>query len=574
MTFEIEINNKPVKVKKGETILEVLNRIGIKVPTLCSMKNFIPTGMCRMCVVELEGKNMLIPSCSFKVEEWMKIKTHTPRVVLARKTIVELLLANHPDDCLYCERNGNCELQTLAEELHVRERRITGEKDKQQIDKSSIAIIHDPSKCILCGRCIRVCNEKIGVSTFEFSHRGIKTSVETALNKPINSSPCIVCGQCIITCPTAALSERVNFSEFQVQFHDPRKKMVALYSPAIASTLAMEYNLKPTRDINAILQTILRKIGFEIVFDTSMATDIMIMELCGDFIERLKTNGKLPMFTSCCPSWVKYVEQTFPDLIGNLTSSKSYQQLSGVLAKTYLANRLNISPENLFLVSIEPCTSRKYESSRPEMTSMGISEIDSVITTREFFRMIKMYGIDVNSIEPDNQPLQFPFTSQAGKLVNLSGGTTFAFLKTLNMLLTGKELDLNRINIYPSNKPIKEFKIEIGPYQLGIAIVNGLRNIKPLLGELHEGRNDIHFIEVMTCENGCIAGGGQPIKNMEFEIKNRIKFLNEWINKDEPYEIPHNKHLKELYENYFHAQFPSKYFEKFHTQFFQKDVIN
>jgi NADH-quinone oxidoreductase subunit G/NADP-reducing hydrogenase subunit HndD len=573
MTFEIEINNKTVKVNRGETILEVLNRTGIKVPTLCSMKDFLPTGMCRLCVVELEGKEKLIPSCSFKVEEWMKIKTHSPRVILARKTIIELLLANHPDDCLYCERNGNCELQTFAEDMHVRERRIVGAKNSTCVDKSNIAIIHEPSKCILCGRCIRVCNEKMGVSTFDFSHRGVRTSVTSALEKPINSSSCVFCGQCVMICPTAALSERVNFSEMQVYFHDPSKKMAVFYSPVVAATIAEVFDFKLNRNINSIIQSILKKVGFEIIFDTSTGTDMMIMEMCGDFLNRLKNNGPFPMFTSSCPSWVKFIEQSYPQFIKNLCTAKSYHQLSGILAKHVIAKQKSLLPEDIYLVSIGPCTSRKFEASRPEMTALGISDVDSVITTREFLRMIKMYGIDVNGIvsETDNSP--YSSAGITGKTVSITGGTTEIFLKTLSFLLTRD--DSYRTISVPKmiNKPYKEFHVTIGDQTLGIAIVNGLGNVKTLLDEIKLGRSDIHFVEVMSCPNGCIGGGGQPMPFYDDSVKKRIKYLLDWIEMEPLNLSEQNLQLKKLYEKYFSIPMPSNYFDRFHTNFIKRDVF-
>lgn len=573
MTFEIEINNKPVKVKRGETILEVLNRIGIKVPTLCSMKDFVPTGMCRLCVVELEGRDMLIPACSFKVEEWMKIKTHSPRVVLARKTIIELLLANHPDDCLYCERNGNCELQQHAEDMHVRERRISGQKNTTFLDRSSIALIHEPSKCILCGRCIRVCTEQMGVSVLSFIRRGVATSVRPALEKPINSSNCIFCGQCLKVCPTAALSDRVNFSEMQVFFHDPHKKMAVTYSPAVSAIIAEYFGFKTSKNVNAVIQNILRKIGFEIVFDTSLATDIMIVEMCGDFIKRLRENGPFPMFSSSCPAWVKYVEQTHEGLIKNLCTSKSFSQISGVVAKHVIARQKSLLPEDIYLVSILPCTAAKFEASRPQMTLMGISDVDSVITVREFIRMIKMYGIDVDRIVAEIEEKEVASTaSVAGKLVNISGGTTEVFLKALSHFLVGKPFAANFSVPRMINKDYKEFQVEIGDYKLGIAVINGLSNVNVSIQQL-SNRDDVHFVEVMACTNGCMGGGGLPLAWSKEAEKRSIKSLLEWAEEDTVKWVHHNTLLKDVYDNYLNAPMPSEFHERLHTYFVKREVL-
>ncbi|MGC8824111.1 MAG: [Fe-Fe] hydrogenase large subunit C-terminal domain-containing protein [Bacteroidales bacterium] len=573
MTFDIEINNKPVKVRRGETILEVLNRIGIKVPTLCSMKEFVPTGMCRLCVVELEGQDMLIPSCSFKVEEWMKIKTHSPRVVLARKTIIELLLANHPDDCLYCERNGNCELQQHAEDMHVRERRITGHKTPTLVDKSSVALVHEPSKCILCGRCVRVCNEQVGVFALSFVRRGIDTAVRTTLEKPINSSNCIFCGQCLKICPTAALSDRVNFSEMQVYFHDPRKKIAVTYSPAVAAIIAEYFGFKTSRNVNAVIHSILRKIGFEIVFDSSLATDIMMVEMCGDFIKRLKEKGPFPMFTSSCPAWVKYMEQTHAPYLKNLCTAKSFSQISGVVAKYVIARQKSLLPDDIYLVSILPCTAAKFEASRPQMTTMGISDVDSVITVREFLRMIKMYGIDVERIVAEVEEDISSSASLAGKLVNIVGGTTETFLRTLNHFISGKPFAANNLSVPKMvNKGIREFKVEIGDYTLGVAIVNGLANVPELMQGLSE-RADLHFVEVMACNNGCMGGGGLPLGWSKESEKRSIKYLLDWAENDTVKWVHHNSMLKDIYERYLNTSMPSEFHEHLHTYFVKRDVF-
>jgi iron-only hydrogenase group A len=549
MIFEIEINNKPVKVKRGETIIEVLNRTGIKVPTLCSMKDYTPTGMCRMCVVEVEGRENLIPSCSFKVEEWMKIKTHSPRVVKARKALVELLLANHPDDCLFCERNGNCELQKHAEDLHVRERNILGHKNQPKIDTSSVSIVFDPAKCILCGRCIRVCNESIGNSTLDFSRRGIRTAVKTAMEKSFDNSNCIHCGQCIMVCPTAALSEKINFSELQVTLHDPSKKMVAVYSPAVAITLAEEFGIKASRELNAVFQTILRKIGFDWVIDSSLGTDLMIMETANELLKRVEEGGPFPMFSSCCPSWVKYLEQTEFSLHENLATTKSPQQLTGNLIKSYLSKKENLKKSDIIVVSVVPCTSRKYEATRPEMTIDKIADVDAVITTRELFRMIRMHGIDVSSIEPEAINNTFITNSTAGKLVNISGGTAESVIRSVFQLLKVENPDSLKTSVLRSQKGIKELKITIGKFEFGFAVVNGLNNVKQLLDEVKAGRKDLHYIEVMTCHGGCIAGGGQPIKAVDEDIKPKVKIITDADEKELVKTANQNSRLLEFFGN-------------------------
>lgn len=535
MEFTIEINGVPVKVSKGETILSALERNGISVPTLCSMKDFAPTGACRMCVVEVEGRENLIPSCSFKVEEWMKIKTHSPKVVKTRKAIVELLLADHPDDCLYCERNGNCELQDLAEDLHIRERKITGRKSHFPTDKTSISILKEPKKCILCNRCIRVCNEVVGVSTFERCFRGINSSVDTALKISLGISNCIYCGQCTLVCPTGALTEQINFSEISQFIHGKNKIVIALFSPTIPITLAEEFNQPSDIDLNGIMIAILRKIGFNKVFDTSLGADLVVMEETEDLIRRMKSGTNLPVFTSCCPSWVKYARQFYPELLPKLTTSKSPQQMMGSIIKTHFSKMEGVDPQDIHIVSIMPCTAKKYEASLPEMENQGIKEIDTVITTRELIRLINMFGINVNAIEPELPDSFLSGKGSAGKLVGVTGGAAEAAIRTIYWKLTGKELGISELSDLRGFGGIKETFINMNGFQFGAAVVNGMANARILMDEIMNGRDDLHFVEVMACPGGCINGGGQPIS----KNKNSLQ-----VRKDTIYGIDQNETIR------------------------------
>jgi iron-only hydrogenase group A len=573
MIFEIEINNKPVKVKKGETIKSVLDRIGISVPTLCSMKDFTPTGMCRMCVVDVEGQDNLIPSCSFKVEEWMKIKTHSTRVIKARKTIVELLLADHPDDCLYCERNGECELQKHAEDLHVRERRIPDSKIKHKIDKSGIALVHEPAKCILCGRCIRVCDEIIGVSTFDFTNRGIHTSVQTAMNKAINFSNCINCGQCILVCPTAALTERIHFSELETFFHKSSKKMIALYSPAVSITLAEEFGIKPGKDMSAIINAVLRKIGFDRVIDTSFATDIMVMEQAKELLQRIEKNEPLPLFSSSCPAWIKYVEQYNPEILPYISAVKSPQQIMGAIIKSYFAEIEKISSDNIHTVSIMPCTARKFEALRPEMTQHGISDIDSVITTRELTRLIRMYGIDLQNIEPEPVDQFLSGNSSAGKLVDIVGGNTEAMLHTFYFLKKQQEMEGTHLTTLKSTKKIRDSVFKIDGLDVGVAIVDGMKNINELLAMIKSGNNKIHYVEVMACPGGCIAGGGQPVTVRENAAKLLAKNIHDLEEKDMLSSAHKNQQMAEFYKNFLGDPVDETKIGLIRTTYSKRDVL-
>jgi len=527
MVFNIEVNNRTISAVKGETILMALRRNGIQVPTLCNMKDFRPTGACRMCVVEIEGEGRLIPSCSHPVEEWMKIKTHSSRVLGARKTIVELLLSIHPDDCLYCERNGNCELQHLAEDLNIRERRIPGKKTSHKIDKSSASIMRDPAKCILCGRCVRVCEETQAVATLDFVNKGCNLSIATAYNKPLNFSSCINCGQCVMFCPTGALTEKINFGEIEEVLHNPAKILIAQYSPTIGLSLPEEFGIKNSKDVISIINSALKKIGFSKVFETSAGSDLYVAEMAEEFIQRLNRDENMPLITGCCPAWVKFAEQNMPEFLDNITTVKSPQQITGSLVKTWYAEKEKISPDDIYSVSIEPCTARKYEAQRVEMTRKGVPDIDLVITTRELSRLIRLHGLNIDQLAHEMPDGPFISAGSTGKLHGISGGLTEAFLRTVTFMLTGLEPAKDDLARLRTQRAVREGTLKVGNREISYAAVSGMANAVKLLKEVRSGRKKYHFIEVMACKGGCIAGGGQMIGRDEMINKQRIKSIYE-----------------------------------------------
>ena len=573
MVFEIEVNNKSIKARNGETILEALTRNGISVPTLCYMDNLYPTGSCRMCVVEVEGKPNLIPSCSYPVEEWMKISTHSPRVVNARKTIVELLLSNHPDDCLYCERNGNCELQKFAEELDVRERRFPGKKNKYKTDPSSASITRDPAKCILCGRCIRVCEEIQRVTALDFIGRGHKMLVGPAFNKGLNLSSCINCGQCIMVCPTGALVEKRHFAGIQDALHNPDLHVVIQTSPTLSVTLAEEFGIKTGKDINGIMNAALRRLGFDRVFESSFGADLVVMEESAELLQRIRNNEQTPMFSSCCPGWIKYVEQFRPEFISNLSTCKSPQQMLGALISSYYADSIGIATENIYSVSAMPCIAKKFEGQREEMTHKGITDVDAVLTTRELARLIRMNGIDINHSDPEHADAPFQTRSSAGKLFAISGGHTEAILRTFHYRLTGKEMQQFKLTDVKGSKNRKEAHIKFGDITLGVAVVNGLGAASKLLDEISAGRSDLHFVEVMACQGGCVNGGGQPIPKDASSLKVRVKTILD-IDEKESIKVAHkNPAIIELYERFLTEPLSAKAMELLHTSYAKREVL-
>ncbi len=573
MNFNIEINNKTVEAVQGETILDTLKRNGVKVPTLCHLKGMLPTGACRICIVENETTGKLIPSCSQPVETGMKILTHSPRVNESRKTIIELLLSNHPDDCLYCVRNKNCELQDLAETYQVRERRIRGKKNKHHLDLSGTSIVRDPAKCILCERCVRVCDEVMGVSAIEILYRGSNSVVGTAFNKGLNTSSCINCGQCIMVCPTGALSEKSHFPELIEALKDKKKKVVVQYAPSITVSLAEEFNMKPGEDINGLLNAALRKIGFDNVFDTTFTADLTIMEESAELIQRITENKNLPLITSCCPGWVKYAEEFADDFIPNISSCKSPQQMMGAVIKSYFAQQINTKPEEIYSVSIMPCTAKKFEMQRVEMNRNGINDVDAVLTTREISKLFKLFGIDIKSLEPETADSPMGIRSTAGKLFANTGGVMEAALRTAHFKLTGKELVNFKIPQVRGLDGIKEAKMTIAGIEVGVAVVSGLANAQKLLQEIRNGRKDLHFIEIMACPGGCISGGGQPINSDESILRSRIKAIYA-IDHRESIKVSHkNPEIIEIYQNFLEKPLSHKSHELLHTHYEKRDVL-
>jgi NADH-quinone oxidoreductase subunit G/NADP-reducing hydrogenase subunit HndD len=571
--MNIEINNKVLEANKGETILDVLNKNGIKVPTLCHMKNYFPSGACRMCVVENVKTGKMVTSCSYPVEEGMQIKTHSTKVVEARKMIVELLLSDHPDDCLYCVRNSNCTLQDLAKEHNVTERRIRGKKNILNKDLSSPSIIRDPDKCILCGRCVRVCEEVMGVSAIDYVNRGSKTIIGTTFNKGLNTSSCVNCGQCIMVCPTGALTEKGHINEIQMALNNPDKKVVVQYAPAISVSLAEEFGMEPGKDINGIMNAALRKIGFDHVFDTTFSADLTIMEESAELIHRVQNNGPLPMITSCCPAWVKYAEEFASDFLPNVSSCKSPQQMMGAIIKTYFTDKIKTKPEDIYSVAIMPCTAKKFEGQRDEMTQHGLTDVDAVMTTREFAQIIKLYGINMHKMEPEIADSPLGIRSSAGKLFGASGGVMEAAIRTAYFKITGEELINFKIPAVRGFKGRKETTIQIGDLKIGVAVVSGLGNAKELLDEIRNGRNDIHFIEVMACPGGCIAGGGQYIGADDEAIRARLKTLYN-IDENATIKVSHkNPEIMELYDNFLGEPLGHKSHELLHTTYTKRDVM-
>lgn len=569
----IEVNGRTVEAQQGEMLLNVLRRSGVSIPTLCNMEGLLPSGACRMCVVEVEGSPNLTPSCAFPVSDGMKVKTHSPRAVRARKTIIELLLADHPDDCLYCVRNKNCQLQDLAEELGVRRRRYAGEKSPCKQDLSSPSLVRDPAKCILCGKCVRVCEEVQGVAAIDFVGRGSKTRIDTAFEEGLNLSSCIYCGQCVNVCPTGALREQSHLKEVVDAINDPERFVIVQHAPAVSVTIGELLGLPAGIDAAGVMTAALRRVGFDRVFDTGFSADLTIMEEASELVQRVQTGGTLPMMTSCSPGWIKFVESFYPDFLPNLSTCKSPQQMLGAIIKSYYAKREGIDPKKIFSVSIMPCTAKKFEAGRPEMMHDGAPDIDAVLTTRELARLIRMRGIQLASLTPDTADTPFGERTSAGKLFGASGGVMEAAIRTAYWMITGTELGDLKVEAVRGLEGVKEARLEIHGLTVGVAVVSGLGNARKLLDEIRAGRRDLHFIEVMTCPGGCIAGGGQPVGAQSDAIRGRMQALYS-IDEQATARTSHaNESIKRLYDEFLEKPLGEKSHHLLHTHYAARQVL-
>ncbi len=570
---QLTINNIKVNAEDGMTILDAAKSVGIHIPTLCHLKDLAPTGACRICVVEVQGQRNLTPSCAFPVYDGMVVETNSPRVRRARKTIVELLIENHPQDCLICVRNKNCELQNLSEKYSVREHRYVGESKNHAIDISSASMERDPAKCILCGRCVRVCHEVQKVGAIDFTNRGFSTIVTTPYNKGINVSDCILCGQCILVCPTAALREKGALKEVVNAINDRTKFTIVQVAPAVRATLGEEYNMPLGTDVTGQMVTGLKRLGFKKVFDTNFGADLTIMEEATELIHRIQNGGSLPMFTSCCPGWIKYAEQNRPEILEHLSSCKSPHEMEGAILKTYYAKKMGINPKDIFVVSIMPCTVKKYESNRNELSEDNMADVDAVLTTRELVRFFKLAGIEFGDLPEGYFDNPLGESTGAAAIFGTSGGVMEAALRTTYFKISGKELENLDLEAVRGKEGVKEATVSIDGLDINVAVVNGIGNVKKVLDDVQNGTSKYHFVEVMTCPGGCINGGGQPIHQMTEKIQKRMKALYQIDSRMKLRRSHENESVKILYKEFLGESNSHKAHEILHTEYFDKKSV-
>ena len=551
----LKIDNKDVCVPEGTTILQAAKEAGIDIPTLCFLKDVNEVGDCRMCIVEVEGRKGFATSCIQTVEEGMVVYTHTPEVLEARHTILDLIISNHAKDCLTCTRSGNCELQDLAIKFNVLDIEFNGERTKHKVDNQSPSIVRDFNKCILCRRCVATCKNVQNIGAIDCIGRGFESCISTTYDKSLNDVNCTFCGQCIEACPTGALHEKENINEIWTKLKDPDTYVIVQTAPSIRVALGEEFGKEIGSNVTGKMISALKHLGFDKVFDTNTGADFTIMEEATEFIKRFNSNDNLPMTTSCCPAWVRFAEMEYPENLPHLSSCKSPHQMLGAILKTYFAKKNNVDPKNIFVVSVMPCIAKKYERQREEMKVDNMWEVDAVITTRELARMIKQANIDFDKLEESTFDNPMGEASGAGAIFGTTGGVMEAALRTAYELMTGKELPKLEFEQVRGKKGIKKAEVKIGDKEIKVAVAHGLANARKIMEEIKEGKCDYTFVEVMACPGGCIMGGGQPIHNsktrMNVDIRGkRAKAMYSIDEKSVIRKSHENPILKTIYKEY------------------------
>ncbi|MBN2738419.1 MAG: (2Fe-2S)-binding protein [Spirochaetales bacterium] len=503
------INGNEIEIAQEKNLLEVIRKANIELPTFCYHSELSVYGACRLCLVEIEGRGIQ-PACSTLPEQGLKIKTHSSKVRAIRKITIELLLAKGGHDCTTCGKSGNCQLQKLAHKLGITHIRFKKEKTISIPDSTAPSIIRDPNKCVLCGDCVRMCSEIQSIGAIDFANRGKDAMVLPAFAKNMNQVECVHCGQCARVCPTGALTIKPEIDPVWQVLNDPSKTVVAQVAPAVRVAIGEEFGFPPGTTCTGQMVSALRNLGFDKVFDTSFTADLTVVEEGNEFIKRFTTQKDLPLFTSCCPAWVKFTEQYYPDLLKNLSSCKSPQQMFGSVAKKLLPGQLNIEKKDLVVVSIMPCTAKKYEARREEFTKDGIQDVDFVITTQELARMIKEGGMDFKNLAPDSFDLPLGFKTGAGVIFGNSGGVSEAVLRYVSEKLEQKKSESYEFKEVRGGDGIREFTTSIAGHEVKMAIVHSLGNARKLVNKIQAGQADYDIVEVMACPGGCIGGAGQP----------------------------------------------------------------
>lgn len=570
----LKINGQDVCVPEGYTILDAAREVGINIPTLCYLKDINQIGACRMCLVEVKGARALQAACVYPVAEGIEVFTNSEKARNARRLTLELILSNHERKCLTCIRNRNCELQSLAEELGVDDIRFEGENLKYEIDDESTSIIRDNSKCVLCRRCIGACDNQ-QISVISCVNRGFSTEIGAAFGQSMADVGCIYCGQCIVSCPVGALYEKNDIPKVQRAIDNPEKHVVVQTAPAVRAALGEEFGLPMGTPVTGKMVAALRRLGFDKVFDTDTAADVTIMEEGTEFIERFTKQEKLPLITSCSPGWVKFCEHYYPEFLDNLSTAKSPMEIFGAIIKSYYAEKSGIAKEDIYSVAIMPCTSKKFEASRPEHSSSGTQDIDASLTTRELARMIKQAGINFAELPDEEFDQPFGMATGAGVIFGTTGGVMEAAIRTVYEILEKKPLENLNVTEVRGLEGVKEATLKIAGKDVKIAVAHGTKNARTILEKVKAGEH-YDFIEVMACPGGCIHGGGQPIVDSKTKATVDVKALRAkaLYSEDEASTLRkshENPYVQTLYKEYFGEPCSHKAHELLHTHYTKRN---
>lgn len=543
----LHINGRKIAFGEDRNLLEIIRKSGIEIPTFCYHSELSVYGACRLCMVDVEGKGPM-PSCSIKPENGMRIKTNTKEIRELRRIVLELLLASHDQKCATCTKSSSCKLKELANKLGVEEVRFKKIEPHNEIDNSSHALVRNTNKCILCGDCVRACYEIQDIGAIDFKGRGAEVTVTPAFDYGMKNSTCVDCGQCARVCPTAAINLKSEIDQVWAEIDNPKKVVIAQIAPAVRSALGESFGMKPGTVITGHIVAALKMMGFDYVYDTGFGADLTVLEEANEFLNRKTNNQKLPLMTSCCPGWVKFVETSYPEMIPNLSSCKSPQQMFGSVAKETLPKMLNIEEKDLVVVSIMPCSAKKSEAKRDEFIHDGIAEVDHVISTKELAEMIKEAGIKIDNLEPESMDLPLGFKTGAGVIFGSSGGVSEAVLRYLTNKSNTNRMDNPEFIETRGHKNLKELKISYNEQDVNIAIINGLKTARQVIEKVKSGESHYDFIEVMACPGGCVGGAGQPIHHDEDVREERAKGLYNTDKMLQLHKSQDNRYVEELYE--------------------------
>jgi iron-only hydrogenase group A len=587
----LTIDGTKIEVPEGTTVLQACRQAGAKVPTLCYLEDVQTIGACRVCLVEVEGAKALVASCAQPANDGMVVHTSSPRVRKGRRTVLELLLSEHDGNCQTCVRQGDCELRSLAQDMGIMEVRYEGQRTARIIDDSTPALVRDSGKCIMCRRCVTVCNETQGVGGLFPQGRGFTTVIGPAFAQDLSEVVCVQCGQCAAVCPVGAITEKSSIDDVWAALDDPTKHVIVETAPAIRAALGEEFDYEPGTLVTGKMVAALRRLGFDGVFDTNFTADLTIMEEGTELLVRLKKalvdkeEVALPMFTSCSPGWVNYMEHFNPEYTDNLSSCKSPQQMFGALAKTYYADKLGKRPEDIFVVSVMPCTAKKFECDRSEMYDSGAKDVDVVLTTRELGRMIKQAGVDFRTLPEEKMDAPLGISTGAADIFAVTGGVMEAALRTAYEIVTGQPFPFENLHVKPIEglEGVKEASITIEETvpdwaflkgaTLNVAVAHGLSNAQKVIDRVKNGEANYHFIEVMTCPGGCIGGGGQPRLTSDAVREARIAAIYAEDEGRELRKSHENPEIIKLYEEYLGAPLGERSHHLLHTKYTKKERV-